>query len=177
MMKPPLCIRTPSAYLRPWETDDAPALASHANNSDIAGSMRDGFPSPYTLEDAERFIYLASGTSSAILLAIEVDGEAVGGIGVTSLGDVYKNTAEIGYWVAAPYQGRGIVTEAVKALVPIAFERLDVVRIQAGIFENNRASARVLEKCGFQREAVHKRAVTKNGTIMDEVIYACFRDE
>ncbi|QSZ66354.1 N-acetyltransferase [Methanofollis aquaemaris] len=176
-MKPPLCIRTKSASLRPWEIDDAPALARHANNPDIAGSMRDGFPSPYTLNDAENFIHMASGTSSAILLAIEVDGEAVGGIGVTPLDDVYRNTAEIGYWLAAPYQGRGIVTEAVKALVPVAFERLDVLRIQAGIFENNCASARVLEKCGFQREAMHKKAITKNGTVMDEVIYACFRDE
>ncbi|WP_245320554.1 GNAT family protein [Methanofollis sp. W23] len=176
-MKPPLCIRTPSASLRPWEIDDAPALACHANNPDIAGSMRDGFPFPYSLNDAERFIHMASGTSSAILLAIEVDEEAAGGIGVTPLEDVYRNTAEIGYWLATPYQGRGIVTEAVKALVPIAFERLDVVRIQAGIFENNHASGRVLEKCGFQREAVHKRAVTKNGTIMDEVLYARFRDE
>jgi RimJ/RimL family protein N-acetyltransferase len=137
--------------------------------------MRDLFPSPYTIEDAERFIALATGPSPNLFLAIEVRGEAVGGIGIHPLEDVHRGTAEIGYWLAEPFWGQGIVTDAVRALVPVAFERTGVGRIQAGFFSNNPASMRVLEKCGFVREAVHRNAITKNGMVMDEVMYVRFR--
>jgi ribosomal-protein-alanine N-acetyltransferase len=169
-------IITPSAILRDWLADDASSLVRFANNSRIAVTLRDGFPSPYTSGDAERFIAQATAPGSRnLILAIEVDRQACGGIGIHPLEDVYHRTAEIGYWLAEPYWGRGIVTDAVRAIVPLAFDRYDLVRIQAGIFSNNPASMRVLEKCGFVREAVHKDAVTKNGVTMDEVMFARFR--
>lgn len=166
----------PSAILRDWSADDAPTLVRFLNNPRIAATLRDGFPSPYTSRDAERFIAQATAPGGRnLVLAIEVDGQACGGIGIHLLEDVYRRTAEIGYWLSEPYWGRGIVTDAVQAIVPVAFDRYDVARIQAGIFENNPASMRVLEKCGFVREAVHRNAVTKNGVTMDEVMYARFR--
>jgi ribosomal-protein-alanine N-acetyltransferase len=67
------------------------------------------------------------------------------------------------------------VTEAVRALVPEVFDLTGIIRIQAGIFSGNPASMRVLEKCGFVREAVHRNAITKNGVLMDEVMYVRFR--
>ena len=164
-------------FLRPWEQTDAVSLAYYANNPRIAATLRDIFPYPYTLNDANRFIAMASCSSSGLIFAIEVESVAVGGIGITLLGDVYKKTAEIGYWLAEPFWGRGICTGAVSALVPVVFERLDIVRLQAGVFANNPASMRVLEKCGFIREAVLRNAITKNGVIMDEVMHARFRDE
>jgi RimJ/RimL family protein N-acetyltransferase len=139
--------------------------------------MRDAFPSPYTIDDARRFIAMATGPGSPLLLAIEVQGEAAGGIGIHPLSDVYRRTAEIGYWLAEPFWGRGIVTGAVRALVPVVFRETDLVRIQAGIFSDNRASMRVLEKAGFTREAVHRHAVTKRGVVMDEAMYVRFRDD
>lgn len=169
-------IITPSAILRDWSADDVPGLVRFANNPRIAATLRDGFPSPYTSGDAERFIAQATASGGRnLVLAIEVDGQACGGIGVHPLEDVYRRTAEIGYWLAEQYWGRGIVTNAVQAIVPVAFDRYDLARIQAGIFENNPASMRVLEKCGFVREAVHKGAVTKNGVTMDEVMFVRFR--
>ncbi len=114
---------------------------------------------------------MATSPSHNLLLAIEVDGMAAGGIGIHPLQDVYRKTAEIGYWLSEPCWGRGIATEAVRALVPIAFERFDIIRLQAGVFSGNTASMRVLEKCGFTREAVHHNAITKNGAIMDEMLY------
>jgi [ribosomal protein S5]-alanine N-acetyltransferase len=63
----------------------------------------------------------------------------------------------------------------VRALVPVAFRKSDIVRLQAGIFPDNPASMRVLEKCGFTREAVHKNAITKNGVTMDEMLYVYLR--
>ena len=170
-------IRTPGAILRPWHREHAASLARHADNPRIAAGMRDAFPSPYTLEDAHRFISLARGPSPNLLLAIEVNGEAVGGIGIHPLQDVYHMTAEIGYWLAEPFWGRGIMTAAVQALLPVAFGRYDIHRIQAGIFASNPASMRVLEKCGFVREAVHRNAITKGGVVMDEILYVCFREK
>jgi RimJ/RimL family protein N-acetyltransferase len=133
--------------------------------------MRDAFPSPYTVEEGRRFIAMATGETGILFLAIEVGGEACGGIGVHPLDDVKRRTAEIGYWLSESFWGRGIVTSAVKALVPVAYSRYDIARLQAGIFANNPASMRVLEKCGFIREAVHKDAITKNGVTLDEVMY------
>jgi len=169
-------IITPSALLRDWTYEDAPGIVRHADNPRIASMLREGFPSPYTLEDANRFIGMATEPGRRnLFLAIEVNGEVCGGIGIHPLEDVYRRTAEIGYWLAEPFWGKGIVTGAVRAIVPVAFDQYDIVRLQAGIFANNPASMRVLEKCGFVREAVHKNAITKNGATMDEIMYAIIR--
>jgi len=176
-VKEPLQIRTPGALLRPWRNDDASLLARHADNPRIAACMRDLFPSPYTINDARRFIARATGPSPGLLLAIEVQGKAAGGIGINPLNDTYRGTAEIGYWLAEPFWGNGIMTDAVRALVPVTFDRTALVRIQAGIFSNNPASMQVLEKCGFVREAVHRKAITKHGMVMDEVMYVRFRND
>ncbi len=165
-------IITPTAVLRDWRLADATVLAQYADNPRVAACMRDGFPSPYTLENAIEFISFATTQSRQLLLAIEVDGEAVGGIGVSPLDDVYARTGEIGYWLGEPWWGRGIVTDAVRAVVPIAFSEMGLVRLEAGVFSNNPASMQVLEHTGFVREAVHRRAITKHGQLLDEVIYA-----
>ncbi len=167
-------IVTPSSVLRAWTPDDAGSLVRHANNPRIAAMMRDAFPSPYTWVAACRFINAATDTSSHLYLAIDVGGEAVGGIGIQPLDDVRRRTAEIGYWLAESFWGRGIATDAVRSIVPVAFAAFDIVRLEAGIFSNNPASMRVLEKCGFSREAVHRRAITKNGAVLDEVVYVHF---
>lgn len=167
-------IVTPGSVLRTWTSEDAGSLVRHANNPRIAAVMRDGFPSPYTPADAHWFIETAMDTASHLYLAIEVRGEAVGGIGIQPLDDVRRRTAEIGYWLSESFWGRGIVTGAVRSLVPVAFEMFEIVRLEAGVFSNNPASMRVLEKCGFTREAVHRMAVTKNGATFDEVVYVRF---
>ncbi|WP_292368568.1 GNAT family N-acetyltransferase [Methanoregula sp. UBA64] len=172
----PMRITTPTSTLRDWSTDDAAVIVKYANNPKIASHLRDAFPSPYTQEDADRFIAFATGPGRHLYLAIDIGGEAIGGIGISPLEDVKHRTAEIGYWLAEPFWGRGIATGAVRALVPVAFETTGIVRLEAGIFSDNPASMRVLEKCGFLREAVHKKAITKNGRLLDEVMYVRFRD-
>ncbi len=167
-------ITTRSSVLRDWTVADAVSLVKHADNPYIAGMMRDGFPSPYTHDDAKRFIAMATSPGPNLFLAIVAGGEAVGGIGIHLLEDVRRRSAEIGYWLSGDLWGQGIITDAVSSLVPVAFERYDIVRLQAGIFSNNPASMRVLEKCGFTREAVHKNAIWKNGTLLDEVMYVRF---
>ena len=103
---------------------------------------------------------------------IEVDAEAVGGIGCVLGEGVYKRSAQFGYWLGEGYWGRGIMTAAVKAVVPYAMERFRLVRLESPVFEWNPASMRVLEKCGFTREAVLRSSVAKDGQIIDSVLYA-----
>lgn len=162
--------------LRPWSMADIDTLARHADNPRIAARMRDGFPSPYTRKDAERFIAMATGDHQHLFFAIEVDGAAVGGIGVHLLEDVHRRTAELGYWLSEEYWGRGIVSDAVGTVVSVAFRRRDIIRIQAGVFGNNPASMKVLEKSGFLLEAIHRQAITKQGQTLDEHLYVIFRD-
>lgn len=162
--------------LRPWRGEDIPALVRIADNPRIAASMRDGFPHPYTPADAAHFITQVAADERALILAIEYDGAPVGSIGVHPFDDVYRHTGEIGYWLAEPFWGKGIVPAAVRALLPVAFDRFSLQRLQAGVFSTNTASMRVLEKCGFVREAVHHRAVFKLGQFLDEMLYVRLRD-
>ncbi len=159
--------------LRPWYQDDAEDLTKHANNKKIANSLRDGFPNPYTINDA-KFWLKNNLTNKNLLLAIEVNNEAVGGIGIIYQSDVYRRGAEIGYWLSEEYWGQGIMTEAIIILVQHTFNNSDIVRIHAGTFETNIASARVLEKAGFGLEAIRKKAVFKNGILMNEHMYTIF---
>ena len=162
--------------LRPWHSEDAPSLVRHANNHRVARNLRDGFPYPYTLGDAENWLENVVENREDLILAIEVDGEAAGGIGVYHLKDVYRYNGEIGYWLSEDHWGRGIMTDAVGAVVAFEFSRTRLLRLFATIFENNPASMRVLEKNGFSLEAIHKRSVMKEGVLMDEYLYALLRE-
>src|SRR5262245_23961409 len=88
--------------LRPWRADDAASLARHANDREVWRNMRDAFPHPYTLEDARRFLDFVERMPALRFFAIEHGGEAVGGIGISPLEDVYRRSGEIGYWLARP---------------------------------------------------------------------------
>lgn len=162
--------------LRPWIAKDSSDLALHANNKKIADNLRDGFPHPYTLKDAEIWLKNVQ-LEKNLLLAIEVNKVAVGSIGLFYKDDVYKRTAEIGYWLSEDFWNQGIMTESVKAIVDFTFNNTEIIKIYAGIFKSNKASAKVLEKCGFHLEAIHKKAVLKKGEIIDELFYTIFNDD
>lgn len=108
-------------------------------------------------------------------MAVEHKTEAVGGIGIIYKTDIYRKSAEIGYWLGEPFWGQGIMTEAIKKIVYYTFNNSKIIRIYAEVFENNPASARVLEKAGFHLEAVHKKAIYKNSIIMSEMVYAILK--
>jgi len=162
--------------LRPWEAMDAEPLAKHANNPRVAAQLRDGFPYPYTLGDARKWLDTVGDLKENVVLAIEIQGEAAGGIGLHGMKDVYKYNCEIGYWLSERHWGKGIMTRAVGSMVDFAFDQGPWLRIFACIFENNPASMRVLEKNGFALEAIHRKAVMKEGKLMDEHLYALLKD-
>lgn len=161
--------------IREWRSSDEASLARHANNHKIWQNVRDAFPHPYTTKDAADWIKKASSEDPITSFAIEVDGAAVGGIGVVVQGDIFRRSAELGYWLSEEYWGRGIVTEAVRVFVEWAFANFDLSRIYAGVFDWNPGSARVLEKAGFEFEGRMKKAVIKDDRIGDELIYAITR--
>ncbi len=163
------------ARLRPWRQSDEESLVRHANNRNIWRNHRDLFPHPYTIADARGWLAHVQGAEWT--LAIEVDGEAVGGIGLHRQDDVHRRSAEIGYWLGEAYWGRGIATEAVRAMTAYGFERFDLIRIYALIFEWNAASMRVVEKAGYQFEGRRRKAVIKDGQIIDDLLYAIVRED
>ncbi|MEX0985958.1 MAG: GNAT family protein [Bacteroidales bacterium] len=164
-------------YLRPWTMEDQESLVKHANSEKIAMNMRDGFPNPYSMADAKDWINMVLKNKRDLIFAIEVDGEACGGIGLHGMTDVYRYNAEIGYWLSESLWGRGITTEAVRLLVKFGFEKYSWTRIYAGIFSWNTASMHVLEKCGFKKEAVFKKSVKKRGEVLDEHVYSILKEE
>jgi RimJ/RimL family protein N-acetyltransferase len=163
--------------LRPWFPGDAESLVKHANNPLVSMNLRDGFPYPYTLPDARKWLQMAGENRDDIILAIEISGEAAGGIGLHGLKDVYRYNAELGYWLSESFWGKGIMSDAVGAMVEYAFTRTRWLRLFATIFEHNTASMKVLVKNGFTQEAIHKKAVMKGGRLLDEHLFALMREQ
>ena len=165
--------------LRDWKVTDAPGLTLYANNIKIAQNLRNAFPHPYTLEDAEAYIDAAINTdkTKALLYAIDIDGEAVGSIGVFVKDDIYCKTAEIGYWLGEPFWGNGIISKAIAMISDIAFKKFDIIRLYAEPFAVNYGSCRALEKAGFQLEGVLKKNVFKLGEVLDSCIYAKVKEK
>jgi RimJ/RimL family protein N-acetyltransferase len=133
------------------------------------------FPNPYTENDAENWFSIVASPSRSVHLAIEYEGEAVGGIGVIAGVDVNLYTGHFGYWVGESLWGKGIATASVKTFATYALSLSQFARLEARVYAWNPASMRVLEKVGFVREGVHERSIYKDGQIIDSVIYAKVR--
>jgi RimJ/RimL family protein N-acetyltransferase len=154
--------------LRPPGYKDAPVLAQLANNRKIWINVRDFLPSPYNIADATSFISLTQKENPQMNFAIEYNNQFCGMVGLAAQSDVYKKTAEIGYWIGEPYWNKGIATIAVKLLTDYGFYQLDFIRIHAGVFEYNTGSMNVLTKNGYEKEGVFKKSILKDGKIYDE---------
>ncbi|MFI5185810.1 MAG: GNAT family N-acetyltransferase [Chitinophagales bacterium] len=157
--------------LREWKKSDAAALAKIANNKKIWDNVRDRLPYPYTKKDAKEWLALVKKQKEVTTFCIEADGGLAGSIGFTLKEDVYRKTAEIGYFIAEEYWGKGIATEAIKQLVKYIAKNFDLVRIYAEVFEYNKASMKVLEKNGFYLESIRKKAAIKNNLILDDYVW------
>ncbi|MCO4293013.1 GNAT family N-acetyltransferase [Solitalea sp. MAHUQ-68] len=169
-------IKLKRSVLRPWQKDDAKSLAENANSKAVWDNVRDYFPHPYTLKDAEEWIAKNEGVDPPTNMAIVVDGYAVGGIGIFLKEDTSRINAEIGYWLGESFWNRNIMSEAVDAFVDYAFDNFNIIRIYAEVFERNQASMKVLEKAGFIHEAILRFSVIKNHEIMDSYVYSILKN-
>jgi len=164
--------------VRDWRHDDGPALARHANDRRISLNLRDAFPHPYTMADAEAFLTYVADMRPRTFFAIAQADQAIGGIGYTLHQDVERVSAEVGYWLGTAYWGRGIMTEALRAVTIYAFgEHPELRRLYAVPFATSLASVRVLEKAGYRREARMRQSAIKDGQILDQLLYAILREE
>ena len=161
--------------LRPWKIEDLDSLVKFANNQKIAKNMTDRFPHPYFKENGKIFIESAMNDFPFNILAIDIAGEAAGSIGLHMQSDIQCKNAELGYWLAEPYWGKGIITRAVKQMVEYGFKTWEINRIFARPFGTNTGSQKVLEKGGFKLEARFEKTFFKNGEYFDEMIYAVRR--
>lgn len=160
--------------LRGWEINDAADLANALNNKKIQDNLRDGISFPYTARDAEDYItsMLSAQKDSLYAWAITVEGKAIGSIGVFRKENIHCRTAEMGYYVAEPFWGKGVCTFAARDACDYVFRNTDILRIFADPFAYNAASCRVLEKAGFQFEGVLRKNAVKNGKVLDMNMYA-----
>lgn len=170
-------LRDDDLILRPYRPGDRDDLVRLADNPSVSRGLADRFPSPYRPEDAEAWIGLTSAEERPVNFAAVWQGTFVGGAGLIPLADVNRQTAEFGYWLGEPYWGRGLGSRAAALLAAYAFEEFSFIRLQANVFAWNQASMRVLEKNCFKREGILRKHITKNGRVMDAIIYARLRDD
>jgi [ribosomal protein S5]-alanine N-acetyltransferase len=161
--------------LRRLTLADAEDIARYANNRHVWRNLRDLFPHPYHREHAEGFIRMLETGDGETAFAIANEREAIGVIGFHREPDVHRRCAEVGYWLGEPFWGGGIVSRALVAVCDHIFQNYDFVRLTAPVFAWNPASARVLEKAGFIREGVMRKAVFKDGEFTDLLIYGRVR--
>ncbi len=161
--------------LRRLTNDDRAPMANLANNKKIWDNVRDQLPFPYTEQDAENFINLAKQEDITLTFAIEYKGQFCGVIVLKKQSDVYKKTAEIGYWIGEPFWNKSIATTSVKLVSAYGMDSLGFVRIYTGVFEYNIGSMRVLEKNGYEKDDIFKKSIFKNGKMWDEHRFSIVR--
>lgn len=165
--------------IRRWELSDARDLATALSNKKIQDNLRDGLPYPYTEQDGKEFIsaMLAANENDTFAFAITVNGKVIGSIGAFRQTNIHNKTAELGYYIAEEYWGKGIMTEAVKQLCDYVFSHTDIIRIYVEPFAYNIGSCRVLEKAGFQYEGTLRSNALKNGNVLDMKMYSKLKTE
>lgn len=161
--------------LRPWKISDLSNLVKYANNINIARNLTDMFPHPYRESDGIAFIERVSIEDPVHIFAIDQAGEAIGGMGIHPKEDIYRKNAELGYWLAEPFWGQGIISSLIPQMIEFAFATYDIERLYAGVFSSNIASQKVLEKNNFQLDATIKQGLYKLGELHDELIYSVRR--
>jgi len=153
--------------LREYADSDLERLVYLANNENVARYLVYTFPHPYTKADAEWWISSGSKQNGAITRVIEFQGLFVGSVGITPQSGWRDHIAEIGYWVAEDYWCKGIATAALLQMTDYGFSNRKFRKLCAPVLAPNIGSMRVLEKCGYQREAILKSEVQKKGTYFD----------
>jgi [ribosomal protein S5]-alanine N-acetyltransferase len=165
-------LRLDRITVRSWRAEDAPLMAPLADNYNIWRYVRDRFPRPYTLEAAEAWIAAARAADPECWFAIALDDRPIGAIGIIPKDDINRIAAEFGYWLGEPWWGQGYATEAARGFSEWIFANRELWRLEAIVFTHHPASARVLEKAGFELQCTARKAAIKEGRIVDEWVYA-----
>lgn len=161
-----------TGVVRPWRRSDRASLLRHADNPNVARYLSSRFPNPYTPDDADAWFAFVESQLEPDALAIDVDGEAVGGVGLRRSEDPeFAHSAELGYWLGEAYWRRGIVAAAVAVFVPFAMQRWNLARLAAYANPRNLGSIHVLEGAGFVREGLMRARAIRDGMVHDHLVY------
>ncbi len=162
--------------LRNYTIEIAEQFAEYKNNPTVFNNGYDKVPNPFTLKDAKGFINLQISKKNQQRKLIYWKEKFVGEIGLEIKKDVFRLGAEMGYFIGEPFWGKGIASKAIKLMVDYTFNNFNIIRIEAGVFDFNKASMRVLEKNGFYLESINKNAVLKNGKIIDDYTWVKLKE-
>jgi [ribosomal protein S5]-alanine N-acetyltransferase len=174
---PTLDIGLPGWCLRAWREADAPALARHADNVKVWRWMSDRFPRPYTLAIAAHWVARGHLEFGGDHWAIDCEGEAVGGCGISPLEGPQRCVAEVGWWLAESFWGRGVASRVARVLVARAFDDPAMVRVEAPIHAGNERSMAVARRAGLHLEAVQHRGAVKDGRVIDRHLFVATRKD
>jgi RimJ/RimL family protein N-acetyltransferase len=168
-------------HLTEYRLSDSDALVQLLNDRDIyERTLR--IPFPYTDADAEDWlaqvavIVRQEGPQAHFAIRDDDDG-LIGGCGFDRVQGSQKHRAEVGYWLGKRFWGQGIMTAVVRRLCRYAFEEFELTKITAHVFVHNPASARVLEKCGFQQEGYLRKHHLKDNKLIDARLFALLAEE
>ena len=167
----PFAFVSGAGVVRGWRREDRDSLLRHADNPNVARYLSLRFPNPYTPADADAWFAFLESQEDPEGWAIEVDGQAVGGIGVRRGAAEFAHSAELGYWLGEAYWRRGIVTAAVREVVPFVMQRWGLARLTAYASARNVGSIRVLEEAGFVREGLVRARAFRDGHAYDHVMF------
>jgi [ribosomal protein S5]-alanine N-acetyltransferase len=173
-MKLEIC---PGIFIREIIENDKYSIVKYADNKKVSNNLRDAFPFPYTLEDAETWLTMLNDNHPKRAFAIANNEGLIGAIGIEPCRDVNRFAGELGYWLGEPFWGKGIATLAVQKFIKYVFEYYDLNKIFAYVFSSNPSSARVLEKAGFKLEGCMRNQIVKNGQALDQLVYGILKEE
>ena len=151
--------------LREWRQEDVPALVEALQDPEIPRWTR--IPSPYTEEDARRFLAGEAIDETSFAIVSSDQGELVGGLGVRAAG---PGAASVGYWVAAPARGRGVVPRALELVAGWALSELGLRRLEVLTRPENRSSQRAAQKAGFRPVGLRPGGIELPGGAVDAVV-------
>jgi [ribosomal protein S5]-alanine N-acetyltransferase len=166
-------------HLSDFCPSDKPVLLEHLNDRDIyEGTL--WIPFPYTENDADEWLAfvekIAQEQGQSVHFAIRSANDSlIGSCGFDGFQIGKSHRAEVGYWLAKPFWGRGIMTVVVQRACQHAFQEFGLAKITSHVFTHNPASARVLEKCGFEQEGLLRKHCLKDGIFIDARLFALLR--
>lgn len=167
-------IETERLILRPWHESDAESLFKFASDPDIGPIA--GWHPHRSVDESRDVIRTVFASPETYAVVLKQTGEPVGCCGIMTADSIHKaeinpNEAEIGYWIGKPYWGRGLIPEAVNALLSRCFNELRLDAVWCGYYEGNSKSKRVCEKCGFSYHHITRDIPSPLGDLRTEHLH------
>ena len=180
-MPEPIIYLSPDYFLSPMQLTDKEAHVEWLNEVEFHQNM-DNIASPFTDNDAEEWLKgleskFLNQKPSVLAIRRSIDNKLIGSIGIYHSEPSSTQVAEIGYWLAKPYWGQGIISQAIQVFIKYSFEELNVLRIFAKVFDKNISSWRVLEKAGFKLEGIQRQHVYREGVFLDDRLYGLLKSD